>query len=51
MRASGFPTFQITAAALYSERSPGKLPGFKQDLHKWTHGRLLIILYRHWVFA
>jgi hypothetical protein len=36
MRASGFPTFQITVVALSSERSLGKLPGFKQDLHIWT---------------
>ena len=42
MRASGFPTFQITVAALSSERSLGKMPGFKQDLQIWTHGWFLM---------
>jgi hypothetical protein len=51
MRASGFPTFQITMVALSSERSPGKMPGFKQDLQIWTHGWFLMYFNRHWVFA
>jgi hypothetical protein len=36
MRASGFPTFQIKMAALSTEISLGKFPGFKQDLYRWT---------------